>query len=147
LFCRPLLALAERCYSFRTMSWPVLHHGRSKSRPEVSELGCLQLRTLRYRRYGIIKRRVAWFIGKWISDECAPANDGRIWEILVHLLQARQSSTDMAVRLTAASALRMCINVSAIEWLTKQRRLSFTRPWHSTSRRSSVSFRSSYHSF
>ncbi|KAF9782921.1 ARM repeat-containing protein [Thelephora terrestris] len=66
-------------------------------------------------KYGIIKRRVAWFIGKWISDECAPANDGRIWEILVHLLQARQSSTDMAVRLTAASALRMCINTLAFD--------------------------------
>lgn len=66
-------------------------------------------------RYSIIRRRVAWFIGKWIREDCAPANDRRIWEVLVHLLQYGQTSgTEMAVRLTAASALRMCIEVSVV---------------------------------
>jgi hypothetical protein len=65
-------------------------------------------------RYSIIKRRVAWFIGKWVHEECAPANNARVWEILVHLLQDRRSSTEIAVRLTAATALRMCIDVCII---------------------------------
>ncbi|KAF9653383.1 ARM repeat-containing protein [Thelephora ganbajun] len=66
-------------------------------------------------KHSIIKRRVAWFIGKWIHEEGAPANNGRIWEILVHLLQDQRSNTEMAVRLTAASALRMCIDTLAFD--------------------------------
>ena len=73
-------------------------------------------------RYSIIKRRVAWLIGKWVRDDCVPANNGRIWEILVHLLRDQRSSTETAVRLTAASALRMCIEVRILvvvqsEWV------------------------------
>ncbi|OAX44518.1 ARM repeat-containing protein [Rhizopogon vinicolor AM-OR11-026] len=60
--------------------------------------------------YPIIKRRIAWLIGKWISDMCTPANDPNIWELLVHLLRDRGPGTDSVVRLTAATALRECID-------------------------------------
>ena len=43
---------------------------------------------------------------------CAPASDPVIWEILVHLLQDRGPGSDTVVRLTAASALRECVDVS-----------------------------------
>lgn len=67
-----------------------------------------------YCSYPIIKRRVAWLIGKWISDECYPANNVKIWDILSHLLQNHGSGTDMAVRLTAVTALRECVDVCAL---------------------------------
>ena len=41
-------------------------------------------------------------------------NNARVWEILAHLLQDQRSGTEMAVRLTAASALRMCIDVCVV---------------------------------
>lgn len=60
--------------------------------------------------YPIIKRRIAWLIGKWISDMCSPANDPNVWDILIHLLQDRGPGTDSVVRLTAATALRECVD-------------------------------------
>ncbi|KIJ20291.1 hypothetical protein PAXINDRAFT_166384 [Paxillus involutus ATCC 200175] len=60
--------------------------------------------------FPIIKRRIAWLIGKWIGDMCSPATDPTIWEILVHLLQDRGPGSDGVVRLTAANALRECID-------------------------------------
>ncbi|KAF8557000.1 ARM repeat-containing protein [Imleria badia] len=60
--------------------------------------------------FPIIKRRIAWLIGKWIHDMCAPASDPVIWETLVHLLQDRSSGSDAVVRLTAANAVRECVD-------------------------------------
>ncbi|THH11497.1 hypothetical protein EW145_g638 [Phellinidium pouzarii] len=43
--------------------------------------------------YPIIKRRIAWVLGKWVSDECtSPSND--IWNIVIYLLSARGPGTD-----------------------------------------------------
>ena len=112
-----MLVLTERRHSFPTMPGPVLHRGRSESRPKVGISKLSHSRVTHpfcHLRYSIIKRRVAWFVGKWTTEESAPVNNGRIWEILAHLLQDQRSSTEMAVRLTAASALRMCINVRIV---------------------------------
>ncbi|KAG8218630.1 ARM repeat-containing protein [Butyriboletus roseoflavus] len=65
--------------------------------------------------FPIIKRRIAWLIGKWISDTCAPASDPIIWEILVHLLQDRSVGSDAVVRLTAANALRECVDTVSFD--------------------------------
>jgi hypothetical protein len=61
--------------------------------------------------YPIIKRRIAWLIGKWVSEDCASPNSPRIWEVLIHLLKDRGPGTDSVVRLTAATALRECLDV------------------------------------
>jgi hypothetical protein len=45
---------------------------------------------------------------------CTPANDPNIWELLIHLLRDRGPGTDSVVRLTAATALRECIDVRCI---------------------------------
>jgi len=45
---------------------------------------------------------------------CTPANDPNIWELLIHLLRDRGPGTDFVVRLTAATALRECIDVRSI---------------------------------
>ncbi|PFH52845.1 hypothetical protein AMATHDRAFT_1887 [Amanita thiersii Skay4041] len=58
----------------------------------------------------IIKRRIAWLLGKWMSDSCASVKDPKVWEILAHLLKDRGAGTDTVVRLTAATALRECID-------------------------------------
>jgi hypothetical protein len=42
---------------------------------------------------------------------CSPANDPTVWDILIHLLRDRGPGTDSVVRLTAATALRECIDV------------------------------------
>ncbi|OCH87913.1 ARM repeat-containing protein [Obba rivulosa] len=60
--------------------------------------------------YPIIKRRIAWLIGKWVSEQCSSPNNRNIWEVLVHLLQDRGPGTDAVVRLTAAVALRECVD-------------------------------------
>ncbi|KAF8746019.1 hypothetical protein AX14_004306 [Amanita brunnescens Koide BX004] len=60
--------------------------------------------------YPIIKRRIAWLVGKWVSESCYTSKDSKIWEILVHLLQDRDVGTDTVVRLTAAMALRECVD-------------------------------------
>ena len=43
---------------------------------------------------------------------CTVTPDPVIWEILVHLLQDRSSGSDAVVRLTAANAVRECVDVS-----------------------------------
>ncbi|KIJ70097.1 hypothetical protein HYDPIDRAFT_178457 [Hydnomerulius pinastri MD-312] len=65
--------------------------------------------------FPIIKRRIAWLIGKWIGDMCSPATDPTIWEILVHLLQDRGPGSDAVVRLTAANALRECVDTVNVD--------------------------------
>jgi hypothetical protein len=61
--------------------------------------------------YPIIKRRIAWLIGKWIGDMNSTPNNPRIWEVLVHLLADRGPGTDAVVRLAAAEAIRQCVDV------------------------------------
>ncbi|KDQ20506.1 hypothetical protein BOTBODRAFT_309717 [Botryobasidium botryosum FD-172 SS1] len=60
--------------------------------------------------YRILKRRIAWVIGKWISEECAPANSPKVWEVLLYLLQ---DTSDVVVRLSAAVALRECVDTTS----------------------------------
>ncbi|KAF9495444.1 ARM repeat-containing protein [Pleurotus eryngii] len=60
--------------------------------------------------YPIIKRRIAWLIGKWVHDSCTSPNNPIIWRILIHLLQDRGPGTDAVVRLTAAIALGECVD-------------------------------------
>lgn len=64
-----------------------------------------------HRSFPIIKRRIAWLIGKWISSSCSSPNNPRLWEILAFLLQDRGPGTDAVVRLTAAIAIRECVDV------------------------------------
>ena len=64
-----------------------------------------------YISYPILKRRIAWVIGKWVAEACISPNDPNIWEILVHLLKDRGAGTDAVVQLTAAMALKECIDV------------------------------------
>ncbi|KAJ2930226.1 hypothetical protein H1R20_g6892, partial [Candolleomyces eurysporus] len=61
-------------------------------------------------KFPIIKRRIAWLIGKWVSEQCSSPNNPRIWEILVHLLKDRSDGTDTVVRLTAANAVKDCVD-------------------------------------
>ena len=61
--------------------------------------------------YPIIKRRIAWLIGKWVSSSCATPNNSRVWEILAYLLQDRGPGSDPVVRLTAAVAIKECADV------------------------------------
>jgi hypothetical protein len=61
--------------------------------------------------YLIIKRRIVWLIGRWVSEDCYPPTDPRIWQILLHLLTAKGTGTEV-VRLTTATALQQCVNVS-----------------------------------
>jgi len=67
-----------------------------------------------YYSYPIIKRRIAWLIAKWVSEDCASPDNPLIWDVLVHLLGDRSPSTDTVVRLTAATALKDCIDVCRI---------------------------------
>lgn len=61
--------------------------------------------------YPIIKRRIAWIIGKWIIEDPTTAENSRAWEVLTLLLTNRSQGTDAVVRLTAALSLKGAINV------------------------------------
>ncbi|KAI0347520.1 ARM repeat-containing protein [Trametopsis cervina] len=65
--------------------------------------------------YPIIKRRIAWLIGKWISSECSTPNNPKVWEVLAFLLQDKSEGSDAVVRLTAAVALKECVDTLAFE--------------------------------
>ncbi|EIM88549.1 ARM repeat-containing protein [Stereum hirsutum FP-91666 SS1] len=64
--------------------------------------------------YLIIKRRVAWLIGKWIGDNCAPLNDQRIWQILTYLLTDKGEGTEV-IRLTTAGAIKDSLNSNTFD--------------------------------
>jgi len=64
--------------------------------------------------YPIIKRRIAWMLGKLVSEQCIAPNNPKVWETLVHLLRDRGVGSDAVVRLTAATALRECVNVCPV---------------------------------
>ncbi|KAJ7590824.1 armadillo-type protein [Mycena floridula] len=64
--------------------------------------------------FPIIKRRIAWLIGKWVLEGCAAPNNPLVWETLGYLMTDRQQGTDVVVRLTAAVAMGEC--VKAIEF-------------------------------
>jgi hypothetical protein len=61
--------------------------------------------------YLIIQRRIVWLIGRWVSQDCYPATDPQIWQILLHLLTTKGTGTEV-VRLTTATALQQCVDVS-----------------------------------
>jgi hypothetical protein len=63
----------------------------------------------------ILKRRLAWLIGEWVSSDEECAKLPLVWQILVHLLAERGESSDMAVRLTAAIAFKNCVDVRPIQ--------------------------------
>ena len=68
--------------------------------------------------FPIIKRRIAWLLGKWVHTECAQPND-EVWSILVYLLSDRGPGSDPVVRFTAASALRECVDVRKLYYFLK----------------------------
>ncbi|KAL8284260.1 hypothetical protein RQP46_005009 [Phenoliferia psychrophenolica] len=57
--------------------------------------------------YRIIRRRIAWLVGKWVEEDLKPETLRKIYSLLVHLL-GRNASTDTAIRLTAARSLAKC---------------------------------------
>jgi len=61
--------------------------------------------------YRIIKRRIAWLFGRWFAEGNVTEAKGKVYEVLVYLIQAEEGS-DAVVRLTAATALKDCVNVS-----------------------------------
>ncbi|KAK7695434.1 hypothetical protein QCA50_000070 [Cerrena zonata] len=73
----------------------------------------------------ILKRRIGWLLGQWIGHESSKPNNPRLWEILTHLLQDRGPGTDIVVRITAATAIRECVDTLAFE-------LDVFRPFIST---------------
>ncbi|WVQ94582.1 hypothetical protein IAU59_001662 [Kwoniella sp. CBS 9459] len=56
-------------------------------------------------------RRVAWLIGEWVSadEECAKLPV--VWQMLLHLLSERGESSDKAVQLTAAIAIKESVDL------------------------------------
>ncbi|KZP00014.1 ARM repeat-containing protein [Calocera viscosa TUFC12733] len=58
--------------------------------------------------YSVVKRGIAVIIGKWVYEEAVPAPTELVWQILLRLLQDQSSS--IIVRLSAAGAIRQCID-------------------------------------
>lgn len=62
-------------------------------------------------RHRILKRRVAWLIGQWVGADEESAKLPLVWQLLIHLLGERGEMTDMAVHLTAATAIKECVDL------------------------------------
>ncbi|KAG8934669.1 hypothetical protein FRC02_009496 [Tulasnella sp. 418] len=61
-------------------------------------------------QYRIVKRRIAWLIGRWHYEKPGPAATSKIWEILRRLLTDPSAGTDSVVRFTAAAAVKDCVD-------------------------------------
>ncbi|OWZ26235.1 hypothetical protein C361_07067 [Cryptococcus neoformans Tu259-1] len=59
----------------------------------------------------IVKRRVAWLIGEWMSGDEESAKLHIVWQLLLHLLSERGNASDRAVNLTAAVAIKECVDL------------------------------------
>ncbi|KAG0233322.1 hypothetical protein BGW42_007520 [Actinomortierella wolfii] len=55
----------------------------------------------------IIRRRIAWMIGKWVNVNISKASRPIVYQILLHLMRPDES---LAVRLAAALNLKICID-------------------------------------
>jgi hypothetical protein len=60
----------------------------------------------------MLKRRIAWLIGQWVSCHEESAKLPIVWQILLHLLAERGEATDIAVNLTAVISINQCTDVS-----------------------------------
>ncbi|KAJ9092442.1 hypothetical protein QFC21_006824 [Naganishia friedmannii] len=59
----------------------------------------------------ILKYRMAWFIGQWVSADEDSALLPVIWNALTHLLSYRGEGSDIAVRLSAALAIKQSVDL------------------------------------
>ncbi|KAE8540692.1 hypothetical protein D1P53_003056 [Cryptococcus gattii VGV] len=59
----------------------------------------------------ITKRRVAWLIGEWMSGDEESAKLHIVWQLLLHLLSERGDASDRAVNLSAAVAIKECVDL------------------------------------
>jgi hypothetical protein len=66
---------------------------------------------IRFGRDRILKFRMAWFIGQWVSADEDSALLPIIWNALTHLLSDRSEGSDVAVRLSAATAIKQSVDV------------------------------------
>lgn len=64
--------------------------------------------------YRIIKRRIAWVVGRWLADESRQASTVLVWQLLLHLL--RDNASDPVVRLSTAVALTQCLDVGILRY-------------------------------
>ena len=101
-----------------------------ETQQRFAEQSTLVLSNVLISSYVIIKRRIAWLLGRWLSDECTSPNNPVIWEILIHFITDRGTGSDIAVRLASATALMECVNVSAVTgvYLVNMNLRRITRP-------------------
>lgn len=59
-------------------------------------------------------------IGQWVTSEEESAKLPLVWQILVHLLAERGETSDMAVNLSSAVAIKDCVDVSQVIWTETQ---------------------------
>ena len=111
---RPLRPPPKGHNTIPAVAGDLLNSGSSGDEPEVRrQLEQLLTGAHSLNSYPIVKRRIAWLLGKLISDECLKANNQSLWQVLVHLLQDQGEGSDAVVRLTAAIAIRECVDVRA----------------------------------
>ena len=65
-----------------------------------------------WRSHRILKRRLAWLIGQWVSSDEDCARLPIVWQILAHLLGEQGEASDLAVNLSAAVSIKQCVDVS-----------------------------------
>ena len=74
-------------------------------------LSSLRISTQHLCSFPIIKRRIAWVLGKLVSDECVRP-ESQVWDVLLHLLNDYSQGSDLAVRFASAVAIGECVDVS-----------------------------------
>ena len=56
-------------------------------------------------------------IGQWVTSDEDSARSQGVWQMLLHLLTLRGPETDLAVTISAAMALKECVDVSGPQLL------------------------------
>ncbi len=62
----------------------------------------------------LLKRRIVWLIGQWVSAEEDCAQLPIIWQIMLHTMQEDGEATDIAVKLSAVVSIHQCVDVRGL---------------------------------
>jgi hypothetical protein len=138
--CRTLLSSLEGCHG---PIW-LVEHCNPRSEESCTRVSVYFTSThtpvTNTGSYLIIKRRIAWLLGRWMMEGTMAPQETLVWDILIYLLSDSNVQGSEVVRLTASTAIQQSVDVCRFE-LSLPTALHSFRPSTSQRMRSQRIFR------